>query len=181
MPHLLFLKRYWRFSSDDLSIPAMCSILYRYLNFNWWIIKQTLFFSQISMDVTIDCSSLSLLFSIGPMQIWIWRRVTDFVSFYFNFSFHSSDSERVVYIWLVLSHIFLTLSHLLTTELWIIVISFRGSVIDSEERMGMNMFLTAKIGIGFIQLILAIFGQCINIGIFFFYITSIIEQEIYSC
>lgn len=47
------------------------------------------------------------------------------------------------------------------TLLMSIAISFRGSVIDSGERMGMNKFLAAKIGIGFIQLFLAIFGRCL--------------------
>ena len=30
MPHLLFCNRFWRISSDDFSLPALCSIVYRF-------------------------------------------------------------------------------------------------------------------------------------------------------
>mmetsp|Transcript_33425 Transcript_33425/g.48459 ORF Transcript_33425/g.48459 Transcript_33425/m.48459 type:complete len:787 (+) Transcript_33425:35-2395(+) len=125
MPHLLFLKRYWRFSSDDLSVPAMCSILYRLL----WT-------SLLLAALTISFTALN-------------------------------QCENEYDGGLLLSYLFISIIVFIAaiiSELFIFVISFRGSVINSEERTGMNKFLTAKIGIGIVQLILAIFGS-ISLGL----------------
>ena len=46
----------------------------------------------------------------------------------------------------------------LILDSYISVISFRGTVIESDERNGMNIYLVVKVIIGFLQLILAIIG-----------------------
>ena len=47
---------------------------------------------------------------------------------------------------------------ILSSYCYISVISFRGTVIESDERNGMNIYLVVKVIIGFLQLLLAIIG-----------------------
>eukprot|EP01036_Dinobryon_divergens_P023752 gene23752-32137_t len=64
----------------------------------------------------------------------------------------------------IVSYLFVSIfafSAAVLCELRIFVISFRGTVIESDERNGMNIYLVLKVVIGILQLILAIIGAVI--------------------